>query len=113
MRIKVTAEHIDKGRAVDCNLCPVALAINAVLKPPYRAETRYGRTDFYNNDEVPMNTPPYWGPLLDAPHDLNAINSMNHPQEVYDFIHNFDRLQPVVPSEFELAIPAEYLKEVT
>jgi len=35
IKIKVTAEHIDKGKRNNCRECPVALAIKEQLNLPY------------------------------------------------------------------------------
>ncbi len=88
--IKVTQYHIIKGHQKSCHFCPVALAIADVMK-----NTAMGRKD------VTVYTTSYFVGDYTAP----------LPAFVSNFIHNYD-FNDIMgePFEFELNIPAEYLK---
>lgn len=77
MKIKVTQEHIDKGVVSNCNRCPVALAVQEALA----------------NDSATVG----------SSFIHTGIKSIEMPEEVYNFVHDFDAFLSVKPFEFELA----------
>ena len=76
MKIKVTQEHIERGVVKDCDVCPVALAMQEAMEDDkVRVFSTYIETS-----------------------EGNYIT----PESVGDFIDNFDEGLPVKPFEFEL-----------
>ncbi len=84
MLIQVTQEHIDEGIVYDCEVCPIALAINRLLK--LGLKTVIVATVIICNSD-------------------RELCRCNYPDEARDFINRFDRLDPVKPFSFELDIP--------
>jgi hypothetical protein len=82
IRIKVTQEHINKGRRRACRQCPVALAIveQTEFPNPWVGDTH---VDLVTSPESP---------------------SYKLPAEVQRFIDNFDNGKPVKPFAFNLKI---------
>lgn len=91
VEINVADEHIEKGKAGDCRLCPISLAIKPLLK--------------FN---VPLEVTCYriW---------LGVENrTVSLPLLARDFIRAFDSRQASKkpkPVTFTLDIPDQYLKE--
>ena len=81
MKIKVTSDHITRGRPLTGCLCPVALAVKE------QTGAKYVR--------VGLNTASIGKHVLD-----NIVYVL--PPEVEKFIFNFDGLRDVSPFEFEL-----------
>jgi hypothetical protein len=79
--VSVTAEHITKGFARDCERCPVALAI----RDAFPAVAHVTVTGLY----VRM-----------------GIREHEMPAEVQQFTWAFDTGQPIEPFTFELDYPA-------
>lgn len=76
MIIRVTQEHIDKGKAGLCSLCPIALA----LKDAGFKDSWAGSGTLKNNKNTICIT----------------------PQSCYDFMVHFDAGDLVSPFEFEI-----------
>lgn len=96
MIVKVTQEHIDKGRQniIDegsqicftrAQICPVSIALKEIFK------VSYAKTGLL---EISVGI---------FPND-NLIFSKETPVEVYDWIRKFDTGLPVEPFEFELSL---------
>ena len=82
MLIEVTREHISQGQRQECALCPVALAIKAVIPCTYCA---------VGVGSVQMIRRKQW-------YDLDL------PAKVQKFIKEFDLGLPVRPFSFELEL---------
>ncbi len=76
VHIKVTREHIDKGIAVNCQKCPVALAVQEAFP---KAWIHVGA------DVVSM------GPI-----------TYNLPHHITKWIDEFDQGIPMIPTSFKL-----------
>lgn len=79
MLIEVTADDIRQGCRNSCSNCPVALAITRAV----------GQKAFIGSHT--------WR-ISDAKHIL--------PHNAIMFIHDYDQFRPVMPTTFEIAIPA-------
>lgn len=85
--VKVTQEHIARGRARNCMLCPVALAV---------AQTLDGfDVDVYGTD-VRFSSPSYTG----GPRPSSRLT-----RSAQRFISRFDGDRPVKPFNFKLVLP--------
>ncbi len=85
IKINVTTEHIAKGKPGDCSNCPVALALVDGIP-----NVTFVLIDGHDID------------LCDAKH----VHNVATPQEVQEFILNFDRgIKPHLPFSFELEVP--------
>lgn len=88
--VSVDEECISNGTRINIYYCPVALAVNKVLKYGLRAEVGSGirirslRGNFFVNYPV--------------------------PPEAREFIQSFDRHQSVDPFQFKLNIPKDLVK---
>lgn len=89
MKISVTEECITCGLREDCTACPVALAIARVILP--------GATVSVFLDTIEFHRVEY--PSVELP----------TPPEVHSFVATFDAGEPVVPFDFEIDIPKEFL----
>lgn len=75
MKIQVTQDDIDQGAIQDCYRCPVAIAINRVLKPDYSCEV--GTKDIYIRQRCTS---------------IGAfVSHLKTPTKAAEFIRNFDR----------------------
>lgn len=86
MNISVTKKHIKEGRKLDCNYCPVALAIREQLAEAKCVEVCDDMSkiiSFYKGDE---------------PMEFTA------PDSVYEFVEHFDLGEQVKPFVFALPI---------
>lgn len=86
MQIKVTKEHIKNGTKLDCNYCPVALAIKEQIEDTSCVEVCDGMShiiSFFKGDD---------------PLEFTA------PDKVYEFVEHFDLGEAVKPFKFELPI---------
>ena len=86
MEIEVTKQHIKDGRKLDCNYCPVALAIRDAVTNSTCVEVCDDMSpiiSFYKGDD-----------LLE----------FAAPDSVYEFIENFDLGGSVKPFKFTLPI---------
>lgn len=79
MKITVTQDHIDRGEVLECETCPIALAIAEQVKGPLPVSV-YG-------DCVRIGEQTY---LL--------------PEVAIDFIYFYDLLEPVEPFTFNLKL---------
>ncbi len=87
--IKVTQEHIDKGCSGSCAYCPIAIAISELVSIKYT-------TLVYTYSFCILGLEPaYHGEL---------------PDKARVFIENYDYMNDVNPIEFELNIPAHFLR---
>ena len=90
VNIFVTEERIATGKRNDCWACPVALAINSVLKPGYVANV--------DTDLIEIHAGDYTGVAIVT------------PDRIVDFISQFDLDYTMEPEVFRINIPAEYLR---
>jgi len=81
VKIKVTQRHIDTAYPGECDSCPVALAIRDAV------------------DGRPVSV--FYGSIVIGKSDCFM------PDEVYDFVLDFDAGAPVEPFEFDLDYPGE------
>ncbi|MCI0537687.1 MAG: hypothetical protein L0Z50_20935 [Verrucomicrobiales bacterium] len=94
MRIEVTQNDIDKGCEKDCLKCPVALAINRVLRKPYVCYV-----------DIPLIR-------IRKGRSLDFVCEILTPEVAIDFIRAFDPGRDVSPFSFDLSIPEEYVAEL-
>lgn len=83
MKIRVTKEHIKKGKPEACSSCPVALALKEAF--PEAHHTMAGPSQLGLMDE-----------------DQGFTRLWDTPLIVREFITRFDSNKPVEPFEFEL-----------
>lgn len=98
--ISITEIHIAEGVETDCANCPLALALNEVLKPEYRANVG---AYTYHFDSVDPRTGERSG---------QRSQCFDTPQELSLWIIRFDQHKTNArPKDFMLMIPNEYLEE--
>lgn len=97
--INVTDEHIKKGARSSCSCCPIALAVNELLKDNFRV--RIGASQY-------SIWPQY---IAIADKDGAAFRDYYINNRCLGFIHMFDLGYPVKPFSFQLEIPEEFLKD--
>lgn len=90
--VNVTARDIVKGIRGECIKCPVALAVNRLLKKPYQATVGF-ITIYY---KTTTNFEGVHGPLM--------------PENVGAFIRTFDNRSPPAPFKFKMYIPKIVLR---
>lgn len=95
MKIKVLQSHIDNGKKKDCRLCPIALAIQEILKDIYTVSVSMSKIHIF------------------CKFDLQ--NEFIKPSfDIVTFIWQFDNLEQgdkrIEPFEFDLYIPLRLLK---
>ena len=90
--VNVTARDIINGLAAECYRCPVALALNRLLKKPYRAKVG-SATVMY---ESITNSGNVYGPMM--------------PLITSDFIRAFDANRNPLPFKFKMNIPKMVLR---
>lgn len=95
--VRVTKKHIECGDRNMSGSCPIARAVrdllcNAYAYAPYGVAMRAHRFEWFL-DSTYRNWPP------------------EHVQDITKFTIDFDHGSPVEPFEFNLDIPARYLKE--
>ena len=83
MRIEVTLEDINKGKRDNCRKCPVALAVQRVMPPGYKADI--------DQDYISY---------LDKAGIYHIL--CNAPAKVTTFIKRFDAGKPVKPFTFTI-----------
>lgn len=86
MKIQVKQDHIRGGIQLDCKHCPIAIAVGEIVKTKVFVKVRKTSITVGNRTQ-------------------------NLPESAKDFITNFDLFREVKPFEFEIDIPAKYLKE--
>ncbi len=84
--VRVEQAHIDNGEKNDCKICPIALALVAILKDEWRVNVEADTVVLLQSVE---------------PH---AFVELSLPELAVEFIEEFDRGLPVVPFTFELDI---------
>lgn len=86
MLVKVTQEHIDKGRQKDCRLCPIEQA----LIETFKVKKAYAFYEQLVIGEFP---------------DDNLVINVETPPAALDWMLLFDKQEKVVePFEFELSL---------
>lgn len=88
--VEVTRDRIAAGVPGQCDVCPIALAVMAVV-----AE---GVSVSVGDDTIDLSLPGE-----DEPHSILT------PDDAERFIADFDSSQPVAPFTFDLDIPDRYL----
>ncbi len=95
MQIQVIQEDLFNGKRMSCRECPISLATNRLLLPGLFVNSSPYSITFYK-DSKSRSKIPIW--------------EVKTPLEARDFMHLFDTNRDVVPWEFELEIPKEFLK---
>ena len=90
--ITVTQEDINQGVRRKCDSCPIALAINRILRMEYKSSC-FAHVYIKNRET---------GGVI--------YRTIPLPDIAFNFILNFDRKEEVYPITFTLDIPKEYLK---
>lgn len=90
MRIEVTEDLIALGKTCLCDACPVALAINNVLREGYTSKVSALLISIMR------------GNITHTQHTM--------PDSVTAFVSNFDRCRKVEPFTFDLAISRAALR---
>jgi hypothetical protein len=98
MMIKVEQRHLAHGYAHDCFACPIALAINEVLKPHYGISVNAEFIGIWAGRDTRKN-----------PYGTEFLWKTECPELAKKFIGLFDFERGAKPFEFELDIPAEFL----
>lgn len=83
LRINVTQTHIDYGEAVDCELCPIALAIQDAF------------IDLGVTERIRVTVDSAW---------MKDGREFQLPREAQIFIMDFDQGNPVEPFNFLLSL---------
>lgn len=96
MKIQVTRAHIDEGERSNCRHCPVARAIQELLREPLYVHVDQVEFIIYGPRTGPGPDLKHYGPL---------------PRLAGQFVIDFDYSRRVYPFWFELEIPADLLKE--
>lgn len=96
VRIDVTNADISNGVRLECTSCPVALAIDKLLKPIFQASVHSGYIILYRHEFHNYN-------------DAEVIGSLD--KSVRSFIKRFDINGYVEPFTFELDIPDKFLAQ--
>lgn len=92
MLIEVTQQDIDTGRARDCLMCPIALAVMRASGKKYASVSPY---NFGCSDTDPDSTRGRW-------------KRYRMPVAARIFVSNFDRGLPVAPFSFEAEFIYDY-----
>lgn len=93
--VQVTADDIMSGEPGDCRSCPIARALENLLKTDVSFSVRTEVIVWHD-----------WG------HD-GVAGEADLPQAASDFIGRFDNADPVEPFSFEVDLPGELLAAVT
>lgn len=91
--VNVTARDIIKGKRGECRCCPVALALNRLLKKPYAANVGIQAVYYVSI----TNTGNVYGPDM--------------PEFVSIFIRAFDGNKNPLPFKFRMSIPKMVLRK--
>src|SRR5437899_2975037 len=97
--VNVTQGHIDRGRACDTELCPVALALNEKYSHDFEATRMFARSlgeDASDGTELDFRV---------GSSDVlisNFVVTALLPEPAMKFIYRFDRQMEVTPLSFEL-----------
>ena len=93
MIIQIECDDIIHGKASSCRKCPVATAINRVLRDPFVADIT-----------IPFAT------IVDSKTGvMDLVRRINLPDRVGEFIYQFDNHCDVFAFDFEIEIPDQYL----
>lgn len=90
--INVTKRDIAKGKRGLCHTCPVALAVNRLLKKPFRSVVGTIAIKYEHITEG------------------GSVYGPNIPINATQFIHNFDDYKNPAPFKFRMSIPKMVLK---
>lgn len=93
--IKVNRFHIHKGVKTNCRYCPIALAINKILKKQFKCKVGRLMVDIIN---------PHVG-------YYNLMSSFKIPNKASNFVDNFDHNQIVKPFKFDIEINDNFIEE--
>lgn len=91
--VNVTARDILKGIRGECKCCPVALALNRLLKKPYAANVGIQSVCYVSITNIGN----VYGPDM--------------PEFVSTFIHAFDGNKNPLPFKFRMSIPKMVLRK--
>lgn len=95
--VRVTADLIATGHPRDQCWCPLALAIGLHLRPGVEVRVTNGRVFLRDS---PGRWPMFW-----------RLGGVRLPYEALWWVAAYDQFYGVDPIEFELEIPARWLKE--
>lgn len=91
--VNVTARDIIKGKRGECKCCPVALALNRLLKKPYAANVGISSVYYYTIT------------------DIGKVYGPDMPEFVSTFIYAFDGNKNPLPFKFRMSIPKMVLRK--
>lgn len=91
--ITIEQHDIDNGMRGWCGRCPVARAANRVVVAGYSTHVTTSRLSLKDSDGLVM-----------------CGHTFHLPYEARQFIRDFDQEEPVAPFQFQLDIPAEFLR---
>lgn len=96
--VKITTEHIERGKVRDCSKCPMALAIQEMLREEFKVNISvYDVSIHRGGNPDPLDNHLEWAGSLTP--------------GITGWIRRFDKSMDMPPAEFELHIPEQYLKE--
>lgn len=97
--VQVTQEDIDRGLERDCFLCPVARAVNRLLRDDWKASVSGGWGRVYMKNEYGRAS--------------KNFQSFYLPQKVVDFIHKIDGYEDsdLEPFRFLTKLPKVCLRQ--
>jgi hypothetical protein len=99
--VDVTQEDIDAGHRFDCDLCPIAVAMDRMLKDGFRSAVSNVHFEIHRHDGV---SPPFANKLPVVAHDVIL------PVVAHDFICDFDGGHGIAsPFSFTTHLPKEVL----
>lgn len=90
--VNVTARDIVKGIRGECRCCPVALALNRLLKKPYATNVGIRSVCYYSIT------------------DTGNVYGPDMPEFVSTFIYAFDGNKNPLPFKFKMSIPKMVLR---
>jgi hypothetical protein len=94
VRFKVRQTDIDNGERNKCKGCPVARAINRILREPYTAHV--GPVSIHIGEDT----------------GLYGEQRIQTPSDIINWIHGFDKgRRGIGPVDFDLPIEPRFLKE--
>jgi hypothetical protein len=96
LKLQVKQSDITEGKQRDCGACAIARSVQRVLRSPFSASV--GRFNV-------------WIMKTEQDHDQPvAEHRIDAPAEFEPFIRSFDGGTKTEPFDFQLPIPAQYLK---
>lgn len=103
VKIEVTQDDIDSGITANCRSCPVALAINRVLKSDFYCRVDVGCFSIYNHNQVIS--------ILEAANHKQELEMGLLPVPIQWWIQHYDTTLTVLPVSFVAKISKHFLKE--